>query len=189
MYEQVFTWCIGFVPTDYHADMIETPRLLLRQPRPTDVDAVHAYRSRADVARYLSAGTWSQQKTDDELRVYATAQLKGPGDELVLLAELRATQEVIGEVGLTWTDADDTAEIGYVFNPAHTGKGLASEAVGGVLSAALGAWGFNQVSARTDADNRASRLLCERVGMTLTARSLSTDGRDVEEVVYTTSDA
>ncbi|WP_423446899.1 GNAT family N-acetyltransferase [Kocuria sp. KSNUG] len=167
--------------------MIETPRLLLRRPRPADVDAVFAYRSRADVARYLSAGTWTRQKTDEELDTYAGAQLNGPGDELVLLAELRATREVVGEVGLTWTDAEHTAEIGYVFNPAYTGKGLASEAVAGVLSAALGTWGFSQVSARTDADNRASRLLCERVGMTLTARSLSTDGRDVEEVVYTTS--
>ena len=51
------------------------------------------------------------------------------------------------------------------------GLGLASEAVSGVLSAALGAWGFTRVSARTDADNRASRLLCERVGMTLASLS------------------
>ena len=137
----------------------------------------------------MSAGTWTRQKTGEEIDTYADAQLNGPGDELVLLAELRTTQEVIGEVGLTWTDADDTAEIGYVFNPAHTGKGLASEAVSGVLSAALGTWGFNQVGARTDADNRASRLLCERVGMTLATRSLSTDGRDVEEVTYIKSGA
>ncbi|RLZ03357.1 N-acetyltransferase [Kocuria tytonicola] len=168
--------------------MIETPRLLLRRPRPADVDAVHAYRSRADVARYLSAGTWSQQKTDEELRAYATAQLNGPGDELVLLAELRTTRGIVGEVGLTWADSHDAAEIGYVFNPAYGGRGLATEAVSGVISAALGAWGFAQVSARTDVDNRTSRLLCERVGMTLTAHSLSTDGRNVEEVTYTTSD-
>lgn len=169
--------------------MIETSRLLLRRPRPADVDAVYTYRSRADVARHLSAGTWTRQETDDELDIYANAQLKGPGDELVLLAELRATQEVVGEVGLTWTDADNAAEIGYVFNPAYMGLGLASEAVSGVLSAALGAWGFTRVSARTDADNRASRLLCERVGMTLASRSLSTDGRDVEEVTYIKSRA
>lgn len=109
--------------------------------------------------------------------------------QLVLLAELRATREVVGEVGLTWADADNVAEIGYVFNPAYMGRGLASEAVSGVLSAALGAWSFTRVSARTDADNRASRLLCERVGMTLASRSLSTDGRDVEEVTYIKSRA
>jgi|GEM_PF-1367203 len=169
--------------------MIETSRLLLRRPCPADIDAVYAYRSRADVARYLSAGTWTRQKTGEEIDTYAEAQLNGPGDELVLLAELRATREVVGEVGLTWTDADNAAEIGYVFNPAYMGLGLASEAVSGVLSAALGAWGFIRVSARTDADNRASRLLCERVGMTLASRSLSTDGRDVEEVTYIKSRA
>ena len=106
----------------------------------------------------------------------------------MLLAELRATQEIAGEVGLAWADSHDSAEIGYVFNPAFGGRGLATEAVSGVVSAALGTWGFAQVSARTDAENLTSRLLCERVGMTLTAHSLSTDGRDVEEVIYTTSD-
>ena len=68
--------------------MIETSRLLLRRPCPADIDAAYAYRSRADVARYLSAGTWTRQKTGEEIDTYADAQLNGPGDELVLLAEL-----------------------------------------------------------------------------------------------------
>jgi RimJ/RimL family protein N-acetyltransferase len=68
--------------------VIETPRLRLRRPRPDDVDAVHAYRSRPDVARHLSGGTWTREHTVSELALYAAADFSGPGDELVLLVEV-----------------------------------------------------------------------------------------------------
>lgn len=143
--------------------VIETPRLRLRRPRAADVGAVHAYRSRPDVARHLSAGTWTREKTATELAEHAAAGFARPGDELVLLVELRGTGEVVGEVGLVRMEPG--AEVGHVFHPDHGGRGLATEAVSAVVAAAL-AGGSSPVIARTDAANRASRALCERLGMT-----------------------
>ena len=74
----------------------------MRRPREADVDAVFAYRSRPDVAQYLSAGTWTREHTASELSMYAAARFDGPGDELVLVVELLETGEVVGEVGLVW---------------------------------------------------------------------------------------
>jgi RimJ/RimL family protein N-acetyltransferase len=167
--------------------VIQTARLRLRRPRPADVAAVHAYRSRPDVARFLSAGTWSREKTADEWAHLATAPFDGPGDELVLAVELIGSGEVIGEVGLVWLAQGAGAEIGYVFHPDFGGRGLATEAVAAVLSAAREEWGFDRILARTDSANLPSRALCERVGMTLVATSVSTDGRGVEESTYALS--
>lgn len=149
--------------------MIDTVRLRLRRPRRGDVDAVFAYRSRAEVARHLRAGPWSREKTERELTRYATAAFGTFGDELVLLAETRDGGAVVGEVGLRWPDATGAAEVGYVFNPEFGGQGFATEAVRGVVSAAFERWAVAQVIAITDAANRDSRRLCERIGMHLAA--------------------
>jgi RimJ/RimL family protein N-acetyltransferase len=163
--------------------VIATPRLLLRRPQADDVDAVHAYRSRPDVARHLAAGTWTREKTASELAEYAAAGFARPGDELVLLVELLGTGEVVGEVGLVRLEPGAGTEVGYVFHPDHGGRGLATEAVSAVVAAAL-ADGSSRVIARTDAANRSSRALCERLGMTLVATAVSRDGRGVEECTY-----
>lgn len=171
-------------PGPWDADMIETPRLRLRRPRVDDIEAVYAYRSRSDVARYLSGGPWSREQTADELATYAAADFTEPGDELVLIVELLADGAVMGDIGLLRCESSELAEIGYVFNPAFGGEGFASEAVSALLTLAFEKWGFARVIARTDADNRASRSLCERLGMGFVGSARSTDGREVEEVTY-----
>lgn len=159
----------------------------MRRPREADIDSIFAHRSRPDVAQRLSAGAWSLGHTTSELSLYATARFEGPGDELVLVAVLLSTTEVIGEVGLVRLQ-DNTAEIGCVFNPSFGGKGLATEAVGALLAAASDNWGFVRVIAKTDATNESSPALCERLGMTLVATALTTDGRSVEETTYAVPD-
>ena len=165
--------------------MIDSPRLRLRRCRPSDVDAVLAYRSRADVAAYLSAGTWSREHTERELLTYANARFREPGDELVLLAETRETSKITGEVGLLWrATSPSVAEVGYVFNPDFGGQGLATEAVSATVHWALVEQGFSFIMAITDADNAASRALCKRIGMSMVATTVSTDGRNVAECTY-----
>ena len=165
--------------------MIETTRLRLRRCHPSDVDAVLAYRGRSDVAKYLSAGVWTRAKTIRELGTYETTVFDGPGDELVLLAEINDSRRVAGEVGLVWRDdIPDTAEIGYVFNPDFGGRGLATEAITALVQVAFDQFGFRHVMAVTDEANRASRALCERVGMRLLSTSIGNDHRRVPECTY-----
>lgn len=169
----------------YGRSVIETERLQLRRCRSSDVAAVMAYRGRPDVARHLSAGVWTAAKAESELRAYEQAPFTGPGDELVLLAETRDTADVVGEVGLVWVREDPrTAEIGYVFNPEFGGRGLATEAVSGLVQAAFTSFDFDRVVATTDEDNTTSRALCERLGMQLLSTSISSDGRHVSECTY-----
>jgi RimJ/RimL family protein N-acetyltransferase len=165
--------------------MIDTARLRLRRCRPSDVDGVLAYRGRDDVARHLSAGVWTRAKALDELQVYELAPFARQGDELVLLAETRDDALIAGEVGLVWLDdTTRTAEIGFVFNPEFSGRGLATEAVSALLDAAFHRFDFQRVVASTDEANTSSRRLCKRVGMRLLSTATSSDARAVPECTY-----
>jgi len=143
------------------------------------------YRSRPDVGRHLRSGIWTRERCEQELETYAAATFSAVGDELVLLAEQRHTAGVIGEVGLVWlSSSPKTAEVGYVFNPMFGGQGFATEAVRGVVALAFDTYGFDLVVATTDEANLASRALCGRLGMQLSATTVSTDGRNVPECTY-----
>ena len=163
-----------------------TERLQLRRCRVGDVDAVMEYRSRPDVGHHLRSGVWTRERCQQELETYAGATFSAVGGELVLLAEQRHSAGVIGEVGLVWlTSSPKTGEIGYVFNPIFGGQGLATEAVRGVVALAFDTYGFDLLVATTDQANLASRALCERLGMQLSATTISTDERNVLECSYT----
>jgi len=120
-----------------------------------------------------------------ELCAYEQATFTEPGHELVLLAETRDTAVVVGAVGLVWMRKDPrTAEVGYVVNPAFDGRGLASEAVLGLVQAAFISFDFDHVVATTDEDTTSSRALCERLGVQLLSTLISTDDRQVSECTY-----
>ena len=61
-------------------------------------------------------------------------------------------------------------EIGYAFDPAFGGRGLATEAAAAMLRLGFEDLGLHRVIARLDARNLPSARLCERLGMRLEAR-------------------
>jgi len=56
-------------------------------------------------------------------------------------------------------------EVGYIFSPAYSRQGYATEAVRALLEVAFFELGARRVVARVDARNTASRALLERLGM------------------------
>jgi len=104
---------------------------MLRPFTPADIDDLHAYRSRADVARYLySEPAATRQVTADQLgRRVGQIRLVDEGDRLWLAAVLAESGALVGEVLLHYTSAvHRQGEIGFVFNPSYHGRGLAAEA-------------------------------------------------------------
>jgi RimJ/RimL family protein N-acetyltransferase len=62
---------------------ITTERLLLRPVLESDAAALHAYKSRADVCRYLPHDVLSlEQVIDRSTTLYATTTLEGEGQSL-----------------------------------------------------------------------------------------------------------
>ena len=148
-------------------EAIETERLVLRPFRQSDVDDVHAIRSRPDVVRYLYGDVRSRQEVEEIVAERATlTSLREDDDALVLAAERREDGRVIGELTLWLRSAEHRqGEIGFVFHPDVQGRGYAREAATALLHLAFGHLGLHRVFGRTDARNEASAVLMRRLGM------------------------
>ena len=98
-----------------------------------------------------------------EERAQAT-QIKADNDRIVLAVEHDG--RVIGDLLVgAGRLADGQAEIGWAFNPAYHGRGLATEAARELLVLAFADLAMHRVFAQLDPRNTASARLCERLGM------------------------
>lgn len=159
---------------------IETPRLRLRGPRPSDVDAVLAWLGDPIAMRYVGDGRpRSRVEAAHFLAASADAfETRGVGFWLVTLApeELtaRGAEELedrpIGDVGI-WPIPRSgrrgfrgpELELGYRFATLHHGRGYATEAARAVLEHARDR-GLSPSVAVTHPDNAASRRVLEKLG-------------------------
>lgn len=142
-----------------------TPRLLLRLHRGSDAAALHRFRSRPEVARFLLEEPWDQEEAARQIRdrLRSTGLESGTGR---LAVAIEHEGRLIGEVTVWMTDAAHrVAEIGWVLDPELGGRGLAAEAVQAVLELAFEEYHLHRVTAQMDARNLASARLAERVGM------------------------
>lgn len=146
---------------------LRSERLILRPFVRGDVDAVYAYRCREDVARFLFDVALSREECAlaVQQRTGQTA-LEVDGDKIVLAVQLTETGAVVGEVSLTLRSADARqAEAGWIFDPNHQGRGLATEAATALFDLAFGPGDMHRVSARCDVRNESSWRLMERLAM------------------------
>ncbi|SFV30885.1 Protein N-acetyltransferase, RimJ/RimL family [Devosia crocina] len=146
---------------------IVTPRLRLRPFTRGDVDAVHEYRCREDVALYLFDPPLSREECALAIhqRVLQT-EFHQEGDKIVLAVEEVERARLVGEMSLVWRSADARqGEIGWIFHPMHQGRGYATEAARALLALGFEGAGLHRIFARCDARNTSSWRLMERLGM------------------------
>jgi RimJ/RimL family protein N-acetyltransferase len=150
---------------------IRTERLTIRPATPDDVDALWRIR------RIPEVHEWLGYDFDDAA---AFTELMADADRMAhtLLVELGTGAEVtlIGDLYLHVTDAwaqnevaaqakGSLAEIGWVLDPAHGGRGFATEAASELLRICFEDLGVRRVKALCFADNEPSWRLMERLGM------------------------
>jgi RimJ/RimL family protein N-acetyltransferase len=130
---------------------------------------MHAMRSDAEVARYLYAEPLSPDETRGLLaQKMAAASWTREGDWLTVAAVERASGDTIGDVSLRWvSERDRTAEVGFIFDPRHQGKGFATEAARTLVDWAFTSAGCHRVIGRSEARNTASARVLEKLGMRL----------------------
>lgn len=108
------------------------------------------------------------------------------------LATLRNTGEIIGYVGLSvpqfLPEILPAVEVGWRFDPAHWGKGLATEGATTALREGFDRLGLTSICSLPQSANPRSYRVCERLGMTFerTVDCPPTDRRGgVEARMYT----
>ncbi|MFI6144505.1 GNAT family N-acetyltransferase [Streptomyces sp. NPDC051109] len=168
---------------------VTTARLILRPFRPGDAEDVCDYQRRPDVARFMR---WEPRGPQD-VRVAVEqmareTELASNGDCLSLAVVEPVTGTVVGQVELVLLSAEHRqGELGYVFHPAHQGRGFATEAALAVLGLGFDALGLHRVIGRCHGDNTASARLLERLGMRREARFIGTEffkGAWRDDLVY-----
>lgn len=168
---------------------IETERLRLRPFNRGDVDAVYSYRSRPDVAEYLFDQPMNHEECAEAVRARAgQIAFAAEGDKILLAAERKGDDRLIGEVSLIWRSvADQQAEIGYILHPDAQHQGFATEAALALLQFGFGRVGLHRVYARCDARNVASARVMARLGMREEAHfheHVHVKGRWDEELIF-----
>jgi RimJ/RimL family protein N-acetyltransferase len=148
---------------------ILTERLLLRPIDPVeDIDAMHAYRSREDVCRYIPPVPVTREQLAE---TYSNPErtrsvLTEAGQVLALAIVVRETGRLVGDIILMWLEAEHRGgEVGYIIGPEHQGHGYATEAVRAVLALGFDGLGLHRITGRIDARNPASGRVLTKAGM------------------------
>lgn len=151
---------------------VRTERLALRRLSDGDLPEIFAYRSQPQVAE------WTGSRVAD---VESLAERLGDGATVVIVEH---DGELIGDLMVRIQDgwgqrevADQAvgveAELGWTFDPAHQGRGLATEAIRALVGICFDDLGLRRVVASCFAANDPSWRLMERLGMRREAHNVA----------------
>jgi RimJ/RimL family protein N-acetyltransferase len=145
---------------------LRTERLELRPVGDADVDRILQYRNLPEVTRWLVRtvvdpasfrAAW-RRAADDPYDHSVAVTLDGVVIGTVSL-------EVVDGMGQPGMPPRTEAQLGYIFDPAYSGRGYATEAVTAMVAHAFDRLGVRRITAGCFADNLASVRILEKVGM------------------------
>jgi len=146
---------------------VRTDRLTLRPATPEDLRAVYEIRALPEVGQWMP-----DLPTSYDAWVLAQGQRGGLermlavllGDELIGHLYLHV-EDAWSQVEVRDQAAGAQAELGWAFDPAHQGRGYATEAVHEALRLCFEDLGVRRVVALAFADNAPSLRVMEKAGM------------------------
>jgi RimJ/RimL family protein N-acetyltransferase len=145
----------------------ETPRLCLRQWRPSDRAPFAALNGDPVAMAYFPDTLTPEQSDAMAVRLEALIADRGWG---MWAVEVKATGEFAGFVGLHVPKPDlpfmPCVEIGWRLLPGFWGKGIATEAAQAALRVGFEDLGFAEIVSFTAVVNTRSLAVMERLGMT-----------------------
>lgn len=148
--------------------VIETRRLLLRNPGPQDIPAIARLANDHDIARMTKRMPHPFGQGDAQAFVTAVA-----GQDPARAATFVIEHEDHGPVGVIglFEDEDRVPEAGYWIGREFWGRGLATEALEGALVWASRRWRRRALVAGHFADNPASGRVLEKAGFLYTGET------------------
>ncbi len=154
-------------PVDVTNVRIETPRLLLRPFRESDVEDLYAYASVDGVGQMAG---WKPHASIEKSRNVLNMFLR---EKKTLALVWKETGTVIGSLGLETIDeslplpeSHQGREIGYALSKDYWGQGLMPEAVKAVIDFCFETWQFDYLTCGHFLWNHQSRRVVEKCGFT-----------------------
>lgn len=158
---------------------METERLILRQWREDDAEALYKYASDPEVGP--RAG-WPPHQSVEESREIINGIFSGEG---MWAVELKETGEPIGCVGYLLSSAsnlsiaDDEAEVGYWIAKPYWNQGICTEAMKAVVDYCFEVKGFTRLWGDYFSENLASGRVMEKCGFSDTGRTTTCPNLEV----------
>lgn len=151
---------------------LHTPRLLLRELSPADLEAVHRLHSLPEVDEFNTLGIPEAVETTERLLTDWLAQRAAtPRTAYVFAVQRTADHEFVGLMALTLGKATfKNAEVWYKLLPAHWGQGLTTEALRALLAFGFNRLRLHRIEAGCAVENPASARVLEKAGMTREGR-------------------
>ena len=146
---------------------ITTRRLVLRPLRAGDLDDFLAYRNDPDVARFQYWEGASPDEARDFIRKNMGASLGTRGQWRQIGIASVEDDRLMGDIGLFLRDDGSSAELGFSLSRAYQGRGLAREALTGLIDVLFGQPAFERVDAITDTRNARAMALLEGLGFSV----------------------
>ena len=152
---------------------VTTARLILRPFVEADAGPLHRILNETDILRYFPNPDPPPLERVQRLvaRQIAHWDEHGFGWWAVVPREPHRGQELIGWNGLQFLPETGEIEVGYLLSEAYWGQGLATE--GGLASVHFGfqTLGLETIIAIVHPDNKASKRVIEKLGMSLVDRT------------------
>jgi RimJ/RimL family protein N-acetyltransferase len=145
---------------------LETPRLVIRQFRDSDLEPFVAYRNDPEVYRYQGWKTPYLREDAADFIARTKAITPGmPGEWLQLAIDRKDSGEMLGDIAFHVPRSNPRqAYLGYTLARSAWGQGYASEAARKLLDYLFRVLDLHRVIADCDVDNAASIRLLERLG-------------------------
>jgi RimJ/RimL family protein N-acetyltransferase len=146
---------------------VRTKRLALRPATPADSEPTWRYRRLEPVSRWLTRAprTLPEHRANFEKPDVLAKTLVIERDGGIVGDLMVALEDGWAQVEVAERARGVQAELGWVLDPAHAGRGYASEAVRELFRLCFDELGLRRVQAGCFADNEPSWRLMERVGM------------------------
>lgn len=164
--------------------VLKTKRLILRKIEPADT---------GDIGRILQDENvmyaWEHPFTEEQVDNWIKENIvryERDGYSYWAVVE-KKTGSLVGVCGLIVEQAEgeNYVGIGYIFSKEHWGRGYAAESAAGCMDYAFRVLQLDEVTAQIRPDNRSSRKVAEKLGMTVQKRFLRNyRGKDVPHLLY-----
>lgn len=147
---------------------IRTERLLLRDLRSSDEEAVHDYSSDPKVVQYMDWGPNTDNDDKEFLERALIARKEKPRRDFTLAIVMKESNRLIGSCGIHESNpADREGWIGYCLNRHHWGRGFGTETAKALLDFGFDILRLHRIFATCMPENIASAHVLEKEGMRL----------------------
>jgi len=157
-----------------------TARIVVRRWRDTDLDALLAVYGDEDAMRWVGDGRAITRDECVQWLAVTAGNYRRRGYGMFALEETVAPGTVFGFAGIVHPGGQAEAEVKYALLRSHWGRGLATEAVIGLLAHGARSHGLKHIIATTAPENAASHRVLLKAGMQWGAVRRNDDGSDTQ---------